>query len=56
MTDPAELIAHTTAVLRARDAYSADENVRAGICAICGNHPIYQRARMCEWCRKERAA
>lgn len=39
---------------RAQDAYAADEAVRAGVCATCREHPIYNRARTCVWCRKER--
>lgn len=50
MTTPADLATYTTAVLRARTAYTADQAVAAGYCANLDGRRKHSGSRVCWAC------
>ena len=54
MPDP--LAAWNAQTAAARDAYRADEAVRAGLCGTCASARVYDNKRTCQTCRKARKA
>ena len=52
MTDPTALAAWNAQTAAARDAYRADEAVRAGLCGTCAAAKVYNGTRTCQTCRK----